>query len=169
MIGFKAKLMRFDKQGEKTSWTYILIPGKIADKIKPGTRRSFRIKGSIHDHELRSVALIPMGGGDFILPVNASMRKAIQKNKGDVVEIEMEEDKSPVRLSASLLECLDDEPESKAYFSKLPASHQQYYSKWIESAKTDVTKTKRIAAAIHAFSNKLTYAQMIQLQRKELF
>jgi len=48
----------------------------------------------------------------------------------------------------------------------LPGSHQQYFSRWIESAKTDATKTKRIAMAINAFSKKLGYSQMMQLQKK---
>ncbi|MGE5108027.1 MAG: hypothetical protein ACM3H8_10810, partial [Sphingobacteriales bacterium] len=35
MITFTAVIKRFDKQGEKTGWTYIEIPSDIADKIMP--------------------------------------------------------------------------------------------------------------------------------------
>ncbi len=167
MIGFKATLLKFDKQGEKTGWTYVLIPQKIAEKIKPANKKSFRIKGRIDEFKIKSVALLPMGGGDFIMPVNAIMRKAIKKSKGATVVLEMEEDKAELKLSAELLACLADEPEAKAYFNSLPRSHQQYYSKWIESAKTDSTKTKRIATCINAFANKLSYSQMMQLQKKD--
>ena len=167
MIGFKTTLLKFDKQGEKTGWTYILIPSKIAGKIKPGNKKSFRIKGKIDELKIKSVALLPMGGGDFIMPVNATMRKAIKKNKGATVIIEMEEDKAAPKLSAALLACLEDDPGSKSYFSKLPGSHQNYYSKWIESAKTDATKTKRIATCINAFANKLTFSQMMQMHKKD--
>jgi hypothetical protein len=167
MIGFKTTLLKFDKQGEKTGWTYILIPSKIAEKIKPGNKKSFRIKGKIDELKIKSVALLPMGGGDFIMPVNATIRKAIKKNKGATVIIEMEEDKAAVKLSAALLACLEDDPDSKSYFSKLPGSHQNYYSKWIESAKTDATKTKRIATCINAFANKLTFSQMMQTHKKD--
>jgi hypothetical protein len=167
MIGFKTTLLKFDSQGEKTGWTYIKIPARIAEKIKPGTKKSFRIKGKIDDFKIKSVALLPMGAGDFIMPVNATMRKAIKKIKGATVVVEMEEDKAALKLSAELLACLADEPEATAYFNSLPKSHQQYYSKWIESAKTDATKTKRIATCINAFVNKLTYSQMMQLHRKD--
>lgn len=167
MIGFKTTLLRFDRQGEKTGWTYILIPAKIAEKIKPDTKRSFRIKGKIDDFKIKSVALMPMGGGDFIMPVNATMRKAIKKTNGAKVVIEMEEDKAQVKLSAELLACLADEPEATTYFNSLPKGHQQYYSKWIETAKTQATKTKRIATVINAFVNKLSYPQMMQLHRKD--
>jgi hypothetical protein len=168
MIGFKTTLLKFDKQGEKTGWTYILIPFKIAEKIKPGTKTSFRVKGKIDDHKIKSVALLPMGGGDFIMPVNATMRKAIKKTKGGTVIMELEKDTAPLKLSAELLACLEDEPEAKAYFDTLPGSHRQYFSKWIESAKTEATKTKRIATVVIAFANKLTYPQMLQLHRKDI-
>jgi hypothetical protein len=167
MIGFKTTLLKFGSQGEKTGWTYILIPGTIAEKIQPGTKKSFRVKGKIDDHKIKSVALLPMGEGNFIMPVNAAMRKAIRKTTGATVTVELQKDTAPLKLSAELMACLAEEPEARAYFDSLPKSHQQYFSKWIESAKTEVTKTKRIAACVTAFLNKLNYAQMLQLHRKE--
>jgi len=166
MVGFKATLLKFGSQGEKTGWTYIVIPNKIVEKIKPGNKRTFRVKGKIDEHPLKSVAILPIGKGDFMMPVNATMRKAIRKVKGATVTVEITEDKSPLKVSAALLTCLEDEPDAGEYFTKLPASHQQYFSKWIESAKTDATKTKRIAIALNAFSNKLDFSQMMQMQKK---
>ncbi len=110
---------------------------------------------------------MPIGGGDFIMPVNATMRKAIKKINGASVTIELQEDKAPLKISAELLTCLEDEPEAKAYFNSLPRSHHQYYSKWIEGAKTDATKAKRIATVLHACANKLTYSQMMQMHRRD--
>lgn len=152
--------------GEKTGWTYIEIPQKLAARLKPGMKRSFRVKGFIDDTVINAVAMIPMGEGHFIIPVNASMRKAIQKKKGDMVLIKLEADESEIQLSASLLACLADEPDAAAFFYSLPGSHRNYFSKWIESAKTDATKTKRIAMAINAFEKKLGYSEMMQWQKK---
>lgn len=101
------------------------------------------------------------------MPVNATMRKALRKKHGDVIKVSLELDKAPLKLSAMLMACLKDEPEAKDYFMKLPGSHQQYYSKWIESAKTDATKTKRIALAITAFSQKMSFSQMMQLRKQQ--
>lgn len=167
MIIFKTILLKFDKQGEKTGWTYIEVPQHIADKIKPGYKRSFRVKGTIDECILQAVAMIPMGEGNFIIPVNAVMRKAIMKRKGDIVKVSVEVDDAVVKISATLLECLEDDPAALDYFKKLPGSHQNYYSKWIESAKTDVTKAKRIALTINACSKKMSFSQMMQLQKKE--
>ena len=167
MIGFKTSIQKFDQQGEKTGWSYICIENKIAEKLKPGNKKSFRVKGKIDNYKINSVALLPMGEGNFIMPVNAVMRKAIKKIKGAIVIVELEEDITPVKLSPALLSCLKDEPDAKKYFEEMPLSHKHYYSNWIQAAKTETTKAKRIASAIYAFSNKLTYAQMMKLYKRD--
>ncbi len=141
-IGFETTLEKFAAKGEKTGWTYIAIPVKVTQKLKPGFKKSFRVKGLLDEHPIQSVALIPMGEGQFIMPVNAGMRKAIRKNKGAKVAVLLEADDAEIPLSAAFLECLADEPAAITNFKKLPPSHQQYYSKWIESAKTETTKIK---------------------------
>ncbi len=152
--------------GEKTGWTYIEIPQSLATKLKPGMKRSYRVKGFIDDTAFNAVALIPMGAGDFIIPVNASMRKAIRKKSGDTVNLKLETDDAGLQLSAELIACLEDEPDAAAFFYNLPGSHRNYFSKWIESAKTEATRTKRIAMAINAFEKKLGYSEMMQWQKK---
>ena len=117
MIGFKTTLLKFDKMGEKSGWTYILIPGKIAEKLKPANKKSFRVRGRIDDFKFKAIAIIPMGAGDFIMPVNAGMRKAIKKIHGAPVLLEIEEDKAIVKLSPELLACLEDDPAGKTYFN----------------------------------------------------
>jgi len=167
MLSFKAILEKFDKQGEKTGWTYFIIPHKTADKISPGNKKSFRVKGSIDDVKIKSVALLPMGEGDFIMPVNATMRKALGKRKGDRISISLEADTAALKISPDLITCLKDDPGAFEYFNQLPGSHKNYYSKWIESAKTQATKSKRIALAMNAFVKKMSFSQMMQAQKKD--
>ncbi len=166
MIKFETTLLRFDKQGEKTGWTYIAVPRKIAQQLKPGNKRSFRVKGNIDEYAIKTVALLPMGGGDFIMAVNATMRKVLMKRKGDKVKLALKVDETLLKISPALLACMEDDPEAFTYFNRLPGSHQQYYSKWIESAKTDATKTKRITSCINAFSRKMSFPEMIREQQK---
>ena len=64
-VQFKAELQRFKSQGEKTGWTYLTVPQKIAVLIKPDYKRSYRVKGSIDEHKIKGVAMIPMGEGNF--------------------------------------------------------------------------------------------------------
>ena len=89
MVQFTATIKQFDKQGEKTGWTYIPVSAKQADKINPGIKTSFRVKGLLDNYGIEKVALLPMGDGSFIMPLNASMRKGIKKQKGAKVQVKI--------------------------------------------------------------------------------
>ena len=162
MISFSAALMKFGQMGEKTGWTYIIVPQALAHKLKPDNKKSFRVKGKIDQLVIQRVALIPMGGGDFIIAINSQMRKSLKKQKGDKVQLKLELDEQELPLSPEFIECLADEPQALEYFNSLPKSHRNYYSKWIESAKTEETKAKRIAKAINGLANKYNFAQMLR-------
>ncbi len=167
MVEYTTMIKRFDQQGEKTGWTYIDVPEVIAQQLKPGNKKSFRVKGRFDEYVFEGVALIPMGGGDFIIPLNALVRKAIGKTKGASLKVTIEVDPNPLLICPELIECLADEPAALAYFNKLPGSHQKYFSKWIESAKTEVTKTKRIAQTVMACARQMGYGEMIRWLKEE--
>lgn len=166
MVQFNATIKRFDSQGEKTGWTYIDVPAAIAQKISPGNRKGFRVKGKLDDYEFSMIALLPMGGGDFILTLNAGIRKGIKKQKGAVVKVKMELDTNEIKPPEELMECLRDEPEALEYFNSLAKGHQNYFINWINSAKTDPTKAKRIAATLNALDKKWDFGQMIRAMKK---
>ncbi|MFN0275789.1 MAG: YdeI/OmpD-associated family protein [Chitinophagales bacterium] len=170
-VKFTAVIKKFDKQGEKTGWSYIDISSIIANRLKQGVKTSFRVKGKIDKHPVEQLALLPMGNGDFIIPLNATMRKALGKRAGYMVELQLSYDASDFRFNTDFIECLSNEPKAKVFYKTLTGSHQKYFSKWIDSAKTDHTKAKRIAMAIKALSVKMGYPEMIRANvksRKEL-
>jgi hypothetical protein len=162
MIKFTALLEKFGKKGEKTGWTYFVIRSEQTKKINPGVKTSFRVKGKLDAFPIKGVAIIPMGEGDFIMPVNAAMRKGIKKQKGEKVLVQLELDKAPLKINADFLACIADDKKAKTFFDKLPKSHQNYYSKWIDSAKTDETKAKRIAQSINGFRMNMNYPEMLR-------
>lgn len=165
MIQYKTTLQKFGQQGEKTGWTYIEVPAAIAEQLKPGCRKSFRVCGKLDDFEIKGAALMPMGGGDFILAVNAEMRRGIGKRKGAGIVVQMEAEEAPAQLSADLLACLDDEPAAKSFYSSLSPGHQRYFSNWIEAAKTEGTRAKRIALSLNALARGLHFGLMIREQK----
>lgn len=162
MIQFTTTILRFGKQGEKTGWTYIEIPAEIARQLKPGNRKEFKVKGKLDKHNITRQSVMPMGGGAFIMPLNAELRKAIGKRHGAMLDVKLQEDKSEFVFNADFVECLNDDPVAKKFFDGLPGSHQRYFSKWIDSAKTEATRVKRITMAINALSKKLGYGEMIR-------
>jgi hypothetical protein len=162
MVKFTVTLLKFEKQGEKTGWTYFEVPADLAQKLKPGNKKEFKVKGKLDNYSLNRVSLIPMGGGLFIMPVNATMRKAIGKRHGAMVKVQLQADDSAFVFNADFMECLEYEPKAKEHFNSLTGSHQRYFSKWIDSAKTEPTKTKRIAMAVNALAKKWGYPEMLR-------
>lgn len=167
MIRFKTTILQFKEMGEKTGWSYIRVPAKLAQQLKPDNKRSFRVKGRLDEQPISGMALIPMGGGDFILALKAAVRKAIRKQKGDTLTVELEVDTRVIAPPKDLLACLADEPQALAYFKTLPMSHQNYFGNWIKSAKTEGTRTRRIARVVEAMLKKQSYAEMIRAQRED--
>jgi len=168
MVELTATLLQFAEKGEKTGWTYLDIPATIACEIKPGNKLSFRVKGFLDGVPVNGLAMIPMGEGDFILPVKAALQKALGKRKGAMVKIQLEIDLDfKIEMPADLAECFADEPEALHNFNRLPKSHQHYYFKWINEAKTDITRTKRIAATLNATSKGMSYGEMIRAMKAE--
>lgn len=167
LVKFKTILLKFDEQGEKTGWTYIEIPAELAQKLKPGNKKSFRVKGKLDSFAIKQAALMPMGEGNFVLAVNAEMRKGIGKRKGAELLVQLEADDSPILLSSEFLDCLADEPNALAFFKQLSRGHQNYFSKWIESAKTEPTKAKRIAQAVNALAKGQPFGIMVRALKAE--
>lgn len=162
MVPFKTTIQKFKAQGEKTGWTYIEIPLAVTEKINPGIKKSYRVKGKLDDYAIKGISILPMGNGMFIMALNASMRKAIRKQKGDILTVQLEKDTAGYKQDEDFLQCLSDEPAAKTFFLSLTKGHQNYFSKWIESAKTAATKSKRIAQAINALAKKWGYPEMLR-------
>ena len=165
MKSFTATLKKFKDKGEKTGWTYIEIPARLANGLKPGTKTSFRVKGKLDRYPIRQIALLPMGNGDFIMAINGSMRRGLKKKAGDQVAVTLELDRSEFQFSEDFLLCLEDDPVALENFKKLAPSHQKYFSKWIADAKTVETKTKRITQAVQGLAMGLDYGAMIRYFR----
>lgn len=162
MISYTTEIEKFDKMGEKTGWTYVFIPFDISEKINPGVKKSFRVKGTIDKISIQQMALLPMGDGNFILPLKADLRKKIKKQKGEKVKLALELETKEFEISSDFLLCLKEDKSAEKFFYSLTGSHQKYYSNWIESAKTVETKSKRIAQAIAGFGMKMGYPEMIR-------
>lgn len=162
MIKFTTTILKFGAQGEKTGWTYIEIPAALTQQLSPGNKKSFKVKGKLDQYSINGIALIPMGEGNFIMALKADLRKAIGKQKGATLQVQLQTDTIPYQVNVLLLECLNDEPTAMRYFKSLPASHQHYFSKWIETAKLVPTKTKRIAMTVNAMSKKIDFGQMLR-------
>lgn len=162
MIRFTATIRKFDEQGEKTGWTYIEVPQDLADQLKPNTKTSYRVKGKLDKHSIAGVAMLPMGAGTFIIPLNATMRKAIGKKKGAMLDVQLAVDNMPLQPPPGFMECLADEPRAKAFYESMKLSHRNYFIKWMGGVKSEAAQAKRIAQVITALSRGQNFVEMIR-------
>lgn len=168
MVSYNTIILQFGEQGEKTGWRYIELPADIAEQLKPGCKKSFRVKGMLDSLPIKGIATLPMGEGNFIVPLKAEIRKALHKNEGAMLQVNLEEDLDyKVEIPDDLKECFEFEPEAFEYFNKLPQSHRGYYIKWINDAKTNATRSKRIVNTVNAMLHSWDYGRMMRELKKE--
>lgn len=164
---FNALIERFVKQGEKTGWFYIYIPKRLACKMSD-QKTTFRVKGRLDEYAIKQIALLPMGAGDFIMPINGEMRKNLNKVEGDTIKVELDLDLSELQPDQDFIDCLAEEPKALAQYEKLSQGHKNYFTKWLETAKTQETKTSRIAIAVNALSRGLRFDEMLREKKSNL-
>lgn len=163
MITFKAEIEQFAEKGEKSGWTYIFIPQSIAHELKPDCRKSFRVRGKLDQVEIEGMSLVPMGEGNFIISLNGEIRKKLKKQLGAVLEMQLEEDKAfKIEMPEDLELCLVDEPHLMKNFLKQPKSHQNWYINWLNTAKTEATRTKRIVKIVSAMDKNWDFGTMMR-------
>ena len=168
MIELNTLILQFGEQGEKTGWSYIEIPADLAQQLKPGNKKSFRVRGMLDSLPVSGMALMPMGDGNFIMALKADIRKALHKNKGAMLHIKLEEDIDfNIEMPDDLQECFDFEPEALEFYNTLPKSHRDYFIKWINEAKTSETRAKRIVNTVNAMLRKWRFNVMLREMKKE--
>lgn len=166
LIQFSTIIQKFGQQGEKTGWTYIEIPAELAQQLKPDCRKSFRVKGKLNAHHFAQIGLWPMGEGNFILPLNAAMRKATGKRVGDILQVEMQEDPSEIEMPEDFATCLEADEAAKQFFESQPRSHRNYWIKWIDGVKGAAARESRLMRAVIALSKGQRFAEMFREEKK---
>jgi len=167
MVEFNTIILQFASQGEKTGWTYIDIPADIAQQLKPGNKKSFRVKGILDALAVSGMAVMPMGEGNFIMALNAQVRRGIHKHTGAMLQVRLEVDNDyKVEVPDELKECFDFETDALAFFNTLSKSHRDYFLKWINDAKTSETRAKRIVNTVNAMLRRWSFNQMGREMRK---
>jgi bifunctional DNA-binding transcriptional regulator/antitoxin component of YhaV-PrlF toxin-antitoxin module len=113
-----------------------------------GTRARVPIRGTINGFPFRS-SLMPMGGC-HTMPVNKTLRDGAGVKPGDVVEVVMERDdeERTVEAPAILKKALTKNKAAKGNWGRLSFTHKKEMAGWIEQAKQDETRARRLAKVV---------------------
>ncbi|WP_293299779.1 YdeI/OmpD-associated family protein [Pedobacter sp. UBA4863] len=167
MVNFNAEIEKFDSNGEKTGWSYVFVPENVAQQIKPEERRGFRVRGYIDQLAISGKSLIPMGGGDFILALDAKIRKQLRKEVGRPVTLSLTYDADfKIEMPEDLEVCLAQEEGLLEHFLSYTKAHQNYFINWLNTAKTEPTRTKRLIMIVDAMAKKQDFGLMMRSNKK---
>jgi Bacteriocin-protection, YdeI or OmpD-Associated/Domain of unknown function (DUF1905) len=88
--------------------------------------------------------------GEFMVGLNREVREGAGVQAGDTVTLELELDTEPrtVEIPPVLAEALDRDPQAKEAFDGMAFTHRKEYARWIEEAKKEATRQRRVTQAI---------------------
>jgi hypothetical protein len=100
--------------------------------------------------------LVRMQTPFHLLLLRKDVRAAIGKNVGDMIEVSVEADTEPreVEVPPALQQWLDKEPDIKEFFGKLSFTHRKEYVNYLNEAKREETRLKRLEKAVEMLRNK---------------
>ncbi len=129
-----------------TGGMYIIVP---FDVEKEYGKKRVKILAKIETEYYRG-SLVRMGSPDHILLIKKDIRNIIGKTEGDMVNIELEEDTKPrvVKVPKDFQILLNSNPCVNIFFLNLAYTHKREYVKWIEEAKKEETRIRRMNKAI---------------------
>jgi hypothetical protein len=115
--------------------------------VGEGAKR-FPVRATINGQTLRlSVARMR---GEYLLGLSKANREAAGVQAGDTVTLELELDAAPreVAVPPALAQALAADPGARQAFDGLAFTHRKEFARWIEEAKRDETRERRVATTI---------------------
>ena len=112
-----------------------------------GTARA-PVRVTVREHTFRTTTA-RYGGVDYI-GLNRDVRDEAGVAAGERITVRMELDTEPrvVEVPGELAHALSADSEAQAAFDALSYTHRKEYARWIEEAKREETRTRRVAQAI---------------------
>lgn len=138
------------KDDEKNA-TGLRVPADAVAALGSGKRP--KVKVSLNGYSYRST--VAAYGDVFMLPLSAENRAAAGVKAGDPVEVTLELDLEPriVVVPDDLAAALSEKPGATAVFEALSYSMRKELVRQVESAKSQETRSRRIAAVVAKVSD----------------
>jgi hypothetical protein len=125
----------------------VVLDAEQVAAIGEGAKR-FPVVATINGYTWRTT--VTRMGGEFLLGLNREVREGAGVSAGESVEVAIALDDAPreVAIPDALAEALGSDPEAGAKFAALAYTHRKEYARWIEEAKRDDTRQRRVEQAL---------------------
>jgi hypothetical protein len=145
---FKARIEQAGQGG-----AYVLFPYDVEKEF--GTKGRVPVKSTLNGFPYAG-SLMKYGHSQHMLGVLKSIRSQMGADIGDTIQVELWKDETPrtIEVPAELQDAM------KAggvltFFESLSYTHRKEYCRWISEAKTEPTRTRRIAKAVEMLKDKV--------------
>ena len=131
---------------------FVEIPFDVEEVF--GSKRP-KVKATIEGIPYRGT-LVRMGGPNHMLIILKDIREQAGKTFGNKVHVTVEADDAPrvVAIPKDLAAAFKKDNEAKALFDKLSYTHQKEYVNWVEEAKKDETRQRRVVKTLEMLKAK---------------
>jgi len=131
--------------------TGVEVPDEVMQALGPKGRPPVTITINGHTWRSRVAAM----RGQHLIGISAANRAAAGIKEGDIIEIDVEIDAAPREVAepADLAAALDDCPQARASFDRLPFGLRQKHVRTIEEARSTDVRERRIGKLIVALED----------------
>ncbi len=135
----------------------IQIPFNVEKEF--GTKGQVKVKATFDGKPYRG-SIAPLGEGVHFIGVYKSIRKAIGKTSGDKVKVTIEKDTEPrtVDVPGDFQNELNKNQKAKEIFNNFAYTHKKEYVRWIEEAKKQETRKRRLLKAVEMIAGGKKYS-----------
>ncbi len=146
-------VLRFDAElseppeAKSGSGTVIPVPKAVSKKLQDMPK----VEGTIEGHPFRA-ALEPDPSGGLWLRVNKAMLKGAAADAGDSVHLAILGPEPDPKPPAELRAAFDENPEAEEVWDELTTMGRLDWVRWIEGAKKQETRDRRIKRTVEQLS-----------------
>ncbi len=125
----------------------VVLDDEQVAAVGEGAKR-FPVVATVNGYNWRTT--ISRMRGEFLLGLNRAVRQEAGVEAGDTVEVELELDTAPreVEVPEALANALAEDSGASAAFERLTYTHRKEYARWIDEAKRDETRQRRVTQAL---------------------
>jgi hypothetical protein len=148
MYEFEAVIIKVDG----IDATYIEFPFSVEEEF--GVKGQVKVKATFDGVEYRG-SLAKMGHHCHRLGITKDIRNKISKQADDSVHVVVQKDDAPrvIDIPFDLIERFNENKDARNFFDSLSYTNQKKYIDWIEGAKKQETRVKRVADTITKLNN----------------